>query len=119
MIYLIFAAVGILLAFYIGVWYTESKYEKVLIEYKELQEKDVAWSRHCKALREQYQKALMAEREKREKIVLERTHENEPCIFVEKEKYRNVTVVVGECKKCGRTDISWYRQEDTEEVEVE
>lgn len=64
MINLIFAVVGTLLAFYLGVLYTESKYEKVLREMivslkNEKNKSDAAWEKHCKALREQYQKALM------------------------------------------------------------
>ena len=148
MIYLIFAVIGLIIAFYLGVIITEKKYEKVIAEqqdsyekviaeqqdsyekgYVELQllfqkkewELNAAWEKHCRALREQYQNALMSAKLKStgEKFVLERTHDNEPCIFREKEKYRNVTVVISECKKCGHTDISWIRQDDTEEVEVE
>ena len=34
------------------------------------------------------------------------------------EKYANVTVVISRCKKCGNIEMSWIRQENTEELEV-
>lgn len=43
-------------------------------------------------------------------------HELDPCDYVMAEKYRNVTVEVLVCRKCGHVEISWARQEDTEEV---
>lgn len=63
MIGLVFAGVGILIAFYLGVWYTESKYERILWETivsltKEKRESDAAWEKHCKELRGHYEKAL-------------------------------------------------------------
>lgn len=39
-----------------------------------------------------------------------------PCVYEEVERYRNVTVSVMRCKRCGHVEISWLRQEDTEEV---
>lgn len=45
--------------------------------------------------------------------------ELDPCRYDVVEKYRNVTVEVLRCKVCGHTEISWYRQEDTEEVELD
>ena len=45
--------------------------------------------------------------------------ELDPCRYDVGEKYRNVTVEVLRCKVCGHTEISWYRQEDTEEVELD
>lgn len=45
-------------------------------------------------------------------------NELDPCIYEEMEKYANVTVTISRCKKCGHVDISWERQEDTEEIEV-
>lgn len=46
-------------------------------------------------------------------------HELDPCIYEEVERYANVTVSIRRCKNCGHIDIAWYRQEDTEEIEVE
>lgn len=43
-------------------------------------------------------------------------HELDPCIYEEIERYVNVTVSVSRCRKCGHIEISWERQEDTEEV---
>lgn len=40
------------------------------------------------------------------------------CHYKNIEAYRNVSVFVDRCKKCGHTEISWIRQEDTEEIEV-
>ena len=45
--------------------------------------------------------------------------ELDPCRYDVVEKYRNVTVEVLRCKVCGHAEISWYRQEDTEEVELD
>ena len=46
-------------------------------------------------------------------------NELDPCIYEEIEKYANVTVSIRRCKNCGNIDIAWYRQDDTEELEVE
>lgn len=43
-------------------------------------------------------------------------NELDPCIYEEVERYRNVTVSVMRCKKCGHVEVSWTRQENTEEV---
>ena len=43
----------------------------------------------------------------------------DPCIYEVVEKYANVTIEVLKCKNCGHVEISWYRQEDTEELEIE
>lgn len=40
----------------------------------------------------------------------------DPCVYEEVEAYRNVTVRVLKCKRCGHTEIEWERQEDTEEI---
>ena len=42
-------------------------------------------------------------------------HELSPCDFEEVGIYRNVTVQVLRCKRCGRESIGWYRQENTVE----
>lgn len=46
-------------------------------------------------------------------------HELDPCEYQEVERYANVTVSIRRCKKCGNIDIAWFRQEDTDELEVE
>lgn len=43
----------------------------------------------------------------------------DPCVYKEVEAYKNVTVIISKCIHCGEIDISWKRQEDTEEIEVE
>lgn len=43
-------------------------------------------------------------------------NELDPCIYEEVERYRNVTVSVMRCKRCGHVEVSWTRQENTEEV---
>ncbi len=45
-------------------------------------------------------------------------HELDPCVYKDVEKYKNVTVTVSKCKNCGHIDISWRRQEDTEEIDL-
>lgn len=52
-------------------------------------------------------------------IKLDGIHELDPCEYQEVERYANVTVSIRRCKKCGNIDIAWFRQEDTEELEVE
>lgn len=46
-------------------------------------------------------------------------HEMDACVYKVKEVHRNVTVTVSECTRCGSVDISWERQEDTEDEIVE
>ena len=46
-------------------------------------------------------------------------HELDACCYKVKEIHRNVTVTVSECKRCGAVDISWERQDDTEDEIVE
>ena len=43
-------------------------------------------------------------------------HELDPCIYEIKEIHTNVTVYVRQCPKCGCIDISWERQDDTEDI---
>ncbi len=43
-------------------------------------------------------------------------NELDPCVYEEVERYRNVTVSVMRCKRCGHVEVSWTRQENTEEV---
>lgn len=42
-----------------------------------------------------------------------------PCVYKDIEAYKNVTVVISKCIHCGEIDIRWWRQEDTEEIEIE
>ena len=46
-------------------------------------------------------------------------NELDPCIYQEIERYANVTISISRCAKCGHIDISWVRQEDTVELEIE
>ena len=46
-------------------------------------------------------------------------NELDPCVYEEIEVYKNVTVHVLRCKKCGHIELQWDRQEDTEEIEIE
>lgn len=46
-------------------------------------------------------------------------NELDPCVYEEIERYANVTISISKCKYCGNIDISWFRQEDTEELEIE
>jgi len=43
-------------------------------------------------------------------------HELDPCIYQDIEMYKNVTVIVSQCKNCGNISLSWLRQENTEEI---
>lgn len=43
-------------------------------------------------------------------------HELDPCFYEVSEMYRNVTVRVLKCKRCGHVEISWYAQDNTEKV---
>lgn len=43
-------------------------------------------------------------------------NELEACQYVLMQEYKNVTVQVWQCPVCGHIDISWKRQDDTEEV---
>ena len=42
-------------------------------------------------------------------------NELDACVYEVAEVYRNVTVEVLRCKRCGNIEISWRRQENTEE----
>ena len=41
------------------------------------------------------------------------------CVFGTEELYRNVTLAVRRCKKCGRIDLAWWRQDNTIELPPE
>lgn len=42
-------------------------------------------------------------------------NELDPCIYEEIERHTNVTVIISRCKRCGCIDVSWIRQNDTDE----
>ena len=44
-------------------------------------------------------------------------NELDPCFYDDIATYKNVTVTISKCKRCGHVEISWKRQENTEEVE--
>lgn len=52
-------------------------------------------------------------------ILPDGVHELDACVYDEVERYRNVTVSVLRCRRCGHEEIVWYRQTDTEEVEAD
>ena len=43
-------------------------------------------------------------------------NELDPCIYEDIEMYTNVTVIVSRCKNCGQIELSWLRQDNTEEI---
>lgn len=45
-------------------------------------------------------------------------HELDPCLYRDVVKYRNVTVTVAKCERCGNIDISWEIQENTETIDL-
>lgn len=45
--------------------------------------------------------------------------ELEACFYEEIERYANVTVSIRRCKNCGNIDISWFRQDDTEKLDID
>lgn len=45
------------------------------------------------------------------------THDLDPCEYEVVETYRNVTIEVLRCKKCGHIELAWRRQENTEVLE--
>lgn len=44
-------------------------------------------------------------------------HELDPCIYMTTEIYTNVTVEIRECIHCGRVDIVWVKQDNTERID--
>lgn len=53
------------------------------------------------------------------RILPDGRNELDPCLYEEVERWRNVTVSVLRCPICGHTEISWFRQEDTEPADME
>lgn len=43
-------------------------------------------------------------------------NELDPCVYEDMEIWRNVTVIVSRCKNCGKIELGWKRQENTERV---
>ena len=43
----------------------------------------------------------------------------DPCLYEDMAMYKNVTVIVSKCKRCSHIELSWLRQEDTEEISFE
>lgn len=46
-------------------------------------------------------------------------NELDACRYREVERYKNVTVRVLRCARCGHTEVTWTRQEDTEQLDPE
>lgn len=46
-------------------------------------------------------------------------NEVDPCQYKEIQRFANVTVIISRCIHCGNIDISWVRQENTEELPVD
>lgn len=44
-------------------------------------------------------------------------NELDPCLYEDIAVYKNVTVTISQCKRCGKIDVSWKRQPDTERVD--
>lgn len=45
-------------------------------------------------------------------------NELDPCVYEDIVMYANVTVLISRCKKCGHIDISWMRQDNTDEIKM-
>ena len=43
-------------------------------------------------------------------------NELDPCLYKDVQIFRNVTVVVSRCVRCGNISIGWYFQDNTETV---
>ena len=43
--------------------------------------------------------------------------ELDQCVMKQTHIYRNVTVEILECPICGKREIGWYRQDNTEEID--
>lgn len=46
-------------------------------------------------------------------------NELDPCTYQDIQMFANVTVLISKCTKCGHVEISWFRQDDTEEIPIE
>jgi hypothetical protein len=43
-------------------------------------------------------------------------NELDPCIYEDTEIYTNATVIISKCKRCGHTEISWKKTDETEKI---
>ena len=43
-------------------------------------------------------------------------NELDPCVYEEIAVYKNVTVTISKCEKCGNIDVCWERQDNTEKI---
>lgn len=43
-------------------------------------------------------------------------HELDPCIYEDVQIFKNVTVVISRCVRCGNLVLGWSRQDNTEIV---
>lgn len=46
-------------------------------------------------------------------------YEVDSCRYQEIEAYKNVTIRIKKCKNCGKIEIDWYKQNDTEKIDIE
>ena len=46
-------------------------------------------------------------------------HSLDPCVYQDKQVFRNVTVTISQCVRCGHVSIFWTRQHDTETLQYE
>lgn len=46
-------------------------------------------------------------------------NELDACLYEETETYKNVTVHILKCVRCGHVEIMWERQDNTEKLEEE
>lgn len=51
------------------------------------------------------------------KVLPDGFNELDACVYEDIEQYKNVTVIISRCKKCGHIEVSWIRQDNTEKVE--
>ena len=43
----------------------------------------------------------------------------DPCVYETEAVYKNVTVEILKCRNCGHVDVTWYAQENTEDITEE
>ena len=43
-------------------------------------------------------------------------NEFDPCLYEEIETYKNVTVHIMKCARCGHIEVSWSRQDNTVDI---
>ena len=46
-------------------------------------------------------------------------NELDPCVYETVEYYKNVDVEIVKCKNCGHVEVWWYRNENTEKINIE